>query len=749
MYVVDLKVEKHEILKRYRDVLQALLPSVSVKEKHDIRKAFNLALAAHSNARRKTGEPYVYHPLEVARIVAGEIGLGPVATICALLHDVVEDTEFTLEYIEQQFGPKVASIIDGLTKIDDIPDINIPSLQAENFRKVIVSLSDDVRVILIKLADRLHNMRTLDSMVLEKQIKIASETAFLYAPLALRLGLYAIKSELEDLSLKYTEPEVYKSIARKLHETKAGRQKFINEFVIPIKESLGRHEVIYAMEGREKSISSIWSKMKEKEIPFEEVYDVFAVRIIIDSLPEIEKVDCWRAYSIVTDHYRPQQKRLRDWISTPKANGYESLHTTVMSHTGQWVEVQIRTRRMNEIAERGYAAHWKYKDKNNGSDTGLTPLDRYLMRISDLLQSPDSNALAFLDDFKLNLFSDEIFVFTPKGELRTLPAKSTAMDFAYAIHTEIGNSCIAAKVNHRLVPLNHQLRSGDQVEIITSKKQKPQEIWMTWVVTARARLQIKNAIKEERRKYRTEGKEKLMLYFKNLDVEFSRHNRNSFMEFKSISSPTDLYYYVARGDITMKDVKTCCQDQHKSGWLGFITRSFSKSKSNDIKPLSMLLAEKIKSTPEALLLGDDNSTVRYSYSKCCNPIPGDDIVGFLLPDLTINIHRTNCNEAIQLSSKFGNRIVKTKWKTSEPISVLAGVKISAIDRPGLLFDIVGHISGKHKINIKSFTLDTSGQYSQASVMLYVHDTSGLSKVMEDLRKIKDVKKVTRIERITE
>lgn len=749
MYIVDPDKEKLEIAKRYRQVLHALPASTTLKEKREIRKAFNLALDAHKDARRKTGEPYVYHPIEVARIVAGEIGLGAQSVVCALLHDVVEDTEYSLEYIEKHFGAKTASIIDGLTKIEDIPEVEIPSLQAENFRKVIISLSDDVRVILIKMADRLHNMRTLDSMPSDKQIKIASETSFLYAPLALRLGLYAIKSELEDLSMKYTEPEVYRTISQKLRESKTGRQKFIEEFSLPIKESIEKQSLKYFIEGREKSVSSIWSKMKQKEIPFEEVFDVFAIRIILDSKPENEKVDCWKVYSIVTDHYRPQQSRLRDWISTPKANGYESLHTTVMSRTGQWVEVQIRTTRMNEIAERGYAAHWKYKEQGNGSDINLTALDRYLMRVRDLLRSPDSNALAFLDDFKLNLFSDEIFVFTPKGELRTLPVKATTLDFAYAIHSELGNTCIAAKVNHKLAPLNYQLRSGDQIEIITSKKQRPKEEWLNWVVTARARLQIRNAIKEERRAYRTEGREKLLAFFKLAGVEYSRNNRARFMQFKGINSPTDLYYYVAKGFITGKDVKACCQDHSKSGWFDFITRPFTKSRADETQSLAAQLSKKVQSTPEKYLISDDISMVKYVYSPCCSPIPGDDVVGFLQSDQSILIHRTNCPDAIQLSSKYGNRIVKSKWKSTGLITVLTGVKISGTDRPGLLLEIMKVISEKNQINIKSIVLDSSGQFWQASIMLYVHDTTGLKQLMDDLRKIRDVRMVTRVDRISD
>ncbi|MBE0663142.1 MAG: bifunctional (p)ppGpp synthetase/guanosine-3',5'-bis(diphosphate) 3'-pyrophosphohydrolase [Bacteroidales bacterium] len=749
MFQTDPDREKKEIIKRYRNILQALPSDATLKDKRLIRKAFNLAQDAHKNTRRKNGDPYLYHPLEVAQIVVAEIGLGSTAVVCALLHDVVEDSDYTLDYIELHFGERVKNIIDGLTKIEEIPEVETPSMQAENFRKVLVSLSADVRVILVKLADRLHNMRTLDSMAPEKQMKIASETLFLYAPLALRLGLYQIKSELEDLSIKYTEPGVYETINQKLNETKSGRERFIHEFVMPIKESLGRQGIKYEISGREKSVHSIWSKMQEKEIPFEEVFDVFAIRIIIDSDPEEEKVDCWRVYSIVTDHYRPQQNRLRDWISTPKANGYESLHTTVMSQTGQWVEVQIRTRRMNEVAERGYAAHWKYKEKDNGNSARLTTLDRYLLRIRDLLQSPDPNALAFLEDFKLNLFTDEIFVFTPKGELRTLPFHSSALDFAYAIHSEIGNTCIAAKVNHKLVPLHHKLRSGDQVEIINSKKQKPRDEWLDWVVTARARMQIKDAVREEKKLYSAEGKEKLVSYFKALDVEFTKHNLNKFMDYSGIASNIDLYYMVAKGDITQKDVKDCCQDQQKAGWFSFVRFPFSKSKSNESKPLGKMIAEKVKSTPEALLLGGDFTSVNYTISKCCNPIPGDDVMGFITQQGSISIHRTNCQEAVQLSSKYGNRIVKTKWKSREAIAFLAGLKISGIDRAGLLLDIVNLVSDKHKVNIKSFVLDSSGDFWQASIMLYVHDTIKLRAVMDDLKKIKDVKTVTRIDRLTE
>ncbi|MFM9056520.1 MAG: RelA/SpoT family protein, partial [Bacteroidota bacterium] len=476
--VLDPEAEKQEILKRYRALLKACKPNIEKGERKLIRKAFDLALEAHKDMRRKTGEPYIFHPIAVATIVAQEIGLGGISIVCALLHDVVEDTHYTLDDLERLFNPKVAGIVDGLTKISGVFD-HKSSLQAENFRKMLLTLSDDVRVILIKIADRLHNMRTLGSMEKYKQLKIASETAYLYQPLAHRLVLYTIKTELDDLALKYTEPDVFRTIATKLQQSKRDREKFIQEFTRPLREELDQEGFAYEVKGRPKSINSIWIKMKKQQVTFEEVYDLFAIRIIIDTPYEREKADCWKVYSIVTDHFTPNPDRLRDWISTPKANGYESLHTTVMSREGKWVEVQIRTRRMDEIAEKGYAAHWKYKESNQES-----ALDEWIGRIRELLENPESNALDFMDDFKLNLFSDEIFVFTPTGDIRTLPASSTVLDFAYEIHSDIGSRCIGAKINHRLVALSHVLRSGDQVEILTSAKQEPKDDWLGHAVTA-------------------------------------------------------------------------------------------------------------------------------------------------------------------------------------------------------------------------------------------------------------------------
>src|SRR5690554_2257774 len=547
--VIDLESEKKEILKRYRALLRACKPTMQKGDKQMIRKAFDIALESHSDMRRKSGEPYIYHPIAVAQIAAEEIGLGTTSIVCALLHDVVEDTSITLQEIEAQFGKKVARIIDGLTKISGIFDPN-SSMQAENFRKMLLTLADDVRVILIKLADRLHNMRTMEFMARHKQLKIASETSYLYAPLAHRLGLYAIKSELEDLSMKYTDPDTYKFIARKLNEKRAEREAYVQHFVGPIKEILHEQGINADVFGRPKSIHSIWNKMRKKSIPFEEVYDLFAIRIIIDTEQENEKAECWKAYSIVTDLYRPNPDRLRDWISSPKANGYESLHTTVMGGKGQWVEVQIRSTRMNEIAEKVFAAHWKYKESN--SDSGL---DQWIQKVRELLNSPEQNALDFLDDFKMNLFSDEIFIFTPKGTLIQLPYNATALDFAFEIHSDLEASCIGAKVNHKLVPLSHQLQNGDQVEIITSSKQTPKEDWLSFVVTAKARSKIKSSLKEEKRKVAEEGKELLERKLKSLKITYNTDNLNKLSNYFKYASSQDLFYNFAKGVIDMKDLK--------------------------------------------------------------------------------------------------------------------------------------------------------------------------------------------------
>lgn len=740
MYVADPEQERKEILKRYRALLNAWSNGAELKNKRMVRKAFNLAVSAHKDMRRRSGEPYIYHPLEVARIVAGEIGLGETSIICALLHDVVEDTDYTIDDMRRMFGEKVARIIDGLTKIKELFD-HTPSAQAENFRKILLTLSDDVRVILIKLADRLHNMRTLDSMPHEKQLKIASETIYLFAPLAHRLGLYAIKSELEDLALKYTEPEIYNSIARKLEETSVERARFINKFIYPIRKALLTQGIIFQIVAREKSIYSIWQKMKAKQVPFEEVFDIFAIRIIIDTPIENEKYQCWQVYSIVTDFYSPKQNRLRDWISTPKANGYESLHTTVMSHTGQWVEVQIRSNRMNEIAEKGYAAHWKYKEKTSG-ESGL---DRWLNKIKELLQAPDSNALTFLDEFKLNLFADEIILFTPKGEVKTLPLNSTILDFAYNIHSAIGNQCIGAKVNHKLVPLNHVLKSGDQVEIITSKKQVPRDEWMNFVVTARAKSFIKDAIKEQKKRFADEGKIKLDQILSELKVDMNRNQLQLIQDGLNINSAIDLYYRIAKGEIGVKEIKECLQPD-KTGWFNLITRPFVRSKSPVSQKFSEDLNVKLQNTD---LPSIEKGEVEYRISDCCNPIPGDEVVGFVPQDGSIWIHRTNCPEAIQLMSKYGNRIVNVNWSGGEAGTFLSGIKLVGFDNMGLLKDIVSIISSQMSLNIRSFHIDSTADVFEATIMLMVHNTDDLNKLMTELKKLQGINNVYRISRLTE
>ncbi|UPT65403.1 MAG: RelA/SpoT family protein [Sphingobacteriales bacterium JAD_PAG50586_3] len=554
------RIREKEILKRYKVLLRSVQGRTNLEDRKIIRKAFDLAVESHKDMRRKSGEPYIYHPIAVAQICADEIGLGATAIVCALLHDVVEDTEITIEDIKRQFGEKPAMIIDGLTKISGVFDQR-SSQQAENFRKMLLTLSDDVRVILIKLADRLHNMRTLDSMARDKQLKIASETLYMYAPLAHRLGLYAIKTELEDLGLKYTEPDTYQEIVDKLKNTEDVRKRFINRFTMPIKKALAENGLDFEVKGRPKSVFSIWNKVTKKGVPFEEIYDIFAIRIIVESKPENEKADCWKVYSMVTDFYKPSPERLRDWISTPRANGYESLHTTVMSPTGKWVEVQIRTRRMDDIAEKGYAAHWLYKEgSKNSSESNI---DSWLKRIREMIENSDGNALEFIDEFKLNLFSEEIFIFTPKGELKTLPANSTALDFAYEVHSQIGNSCIGAKVNNKLVPLSYPLKSGDQIEIITSSKQRPKEDWLGYVVTAKAKGRIKSALKEEKRAMAEEGRAMLERKLNHLKLKPDGELLNRLAKNYKVHSVLDLFHDIAIGQIDLKTLPDYLEEKKK------------------------------------------------------------------------------------------------------------------------------------------------------------------------------------------
>ncbi len=727
---LDPEQEKKEILKRYRALLRSCKQGYGKDEKKLIRLAFNTALEAHQGMRRRNGEPYIFHPLAVAQIVAEEMGLGTTSVVGALLHDTVEDTNLTLEDIESRFGKTIARIVDGLTKIAGVFDHGTASIQAENFRKMLLTLSDDVRVILIKLADRLHNMRTLDSLPREKQLKIASETSYLYAPLAHRLGFYAIKTELDDLALKYTEPEIYEEIVSKLQATKKDRDKFIQEFTKPIIEEFKRQGIKFEIKGRPKSIHSIWNKMKRQQVSFEEVYDLFAIRIILDTSPENEKADCWKAYSIVTDFYVPNPDRLRDWISTPKANGYESLHTTVMSNTGRWVEVQIRSRRMDEIAEKGYAAHWKYKESNNES-----MLDDWLKRIREILESPDSNALEFIDDFKLNLFSEEIFVFTPRGELKTLPAGSTALDFAFEIHSDIGYHCIGAKVNHKLVPISYRLSSGDQVEIITSAKQYPKEDWLTFVVTAKAKAKIKAALREHRKKLADQGKDIFERKLRQLKISESQLSMNNVLLYYNVNNNAELYYRIAMGVIDLSDLNKAVHFDSR------MRKAHHKGQNLSLEEI----VRKVRGSADALVIGENLEKIDYTLSPCCNPIPGDDVFGFITIHDGIKIHRTNCPNAIRLMSNYAYRIVKAKWTGSRQLSFLAGIRITGADDVGVVNNITRVISNDMKVNMRSISIDSQDGLFDGTIMLFVHDTKHLNTLIKKLSQLKGIMSVTRID----
>lgn len=725
---IDLEKEKKEILSSYRSLLRVSKHSKSSEDKKLLRKAFDVALEAHKDMRRKSGEPYIYHPIAVARIVAEEIGLGTTAIVGALLHDTVEDTELSLEDVEHSFGPKVRQIIDGLTKISDIFD-NTDSIQAENFRKMLLTLSDDVRVILIKLADRLHNMRTLESMRRDKQLKIASETQYMFAPLAHRLGLYSIKTELEDLSLKYTEPEQYEEIALKLKKGQAVRTRFINRFVLPITRSLDKEGLKYEIKSRPKSIYSIWNKIHKKNIPFEEIYDLFAIRVILDTPPELEKAECWKVYSIVTDFYQPNPDRLRDWVSTPKANGYESLHTTVMSPTGKWVEVQIRSRRMDEVAEMGYAAHWKYKSQQDGESN----LDIWLSRIREMLDSNNSGAIDFIDDFKLNLFSDEIFVFTPNGDLKSLPTGATALDFAFEIHSQVGEACIGAKVNQKLVPLSHQLKSGDQIEIITSKKQRAKEDWLNYVVTAKAKSKIKAALKEEQKKVASLGKEMVQRKFKSMHVEFSSKNITELEQFYNYKGATELYHDIATGRVSLKKLKGFSVE---SGNLQFDVKR-AEPETPQVKSTKSSISK------DVLIIGDDEIDVPYKIAPCCNPIPGDDVFGFVTINDGIKIHRTNCPNAIQLRSNYAYRVIRAKWQSQKEKEFVANIYFKGIDDIGLVHNITTTISSDLNVNMKSISFESNDGVFDGRVSVYVYDTDHLNSLIHKLRKVEGVLTVGR------
>jgi GTP pyrophosphokinase len=733
-YTLTPEQEKKEILRQYRALLRGLRPKLKRGDKELVREAFEMAAEAHKTMRRKSGEPYILHPLAVAMICVEEIGLGVRSTICALLHDTVEDTDITLEDVEREFGSEIAKIVDGLTKISNVIDAN-SSQQAENFKKILLTLTDDPRVILIKLADRLHNMRTLDSMKREKQLKIASETVWVYAPLAHRMGLYIIKTELEDLAMKYMEPDAYKEIARRLAETKRERTRYINEFIKPIKEKLVAADFNFEMYGRPKSIHSIWNKIKKKGVSFEEVYDLFAIRVILDSPHEREKEDCWKVYSMITDEYTPSPERLRDWLSNPKSNGYEALHTTVMGPQGKWVEVQIRTKRMNEIAEKGLAAHYKYKEGSNDEDR----FDKWFEQIREVLAQEDTDSVNFLQDFKTSFLAEEIYVYTPKGDVKMLPVGSTALDFAFAIHSAVGSKCIGAKVHHKLVPISHKLRSGDQVEIITSNKQKPSEDWLNIVVTAKAKSKIKDALREEKRTIAEDGKYILQRKLEGMGAAFNEHNIAELIVFYKLPSQLDLFYLIAIKNIDLKELKEFQVLGDK------IELPKPKPVINETHIEAPHQKTYSKKDRELIIFGESSDKIMYSLAKCCSPIPGDDVFGFVSTGKGLIIHRINCPNAAQMMANYGHRIVKTKWAKNKEISFLTGLRIVGIDDVGVINKITNVISGELRINISALTIESGDGLFKGMIKVFVHDKEELEELVDRLKSLEGIQTVDRFD----
>ncbi len=716
--------EKEEILRRYERLLEAWQTRKEKQDLEMVEKAFYFAAKAHCTQRRRSGEPYIYHPIAVATIAAQDIGLGRTSITCALLHDVVEDTEYTLDDISQLFGEKVSHIIDGLTKLDKVD--NAESIQAENFKKIISSLSYDIRVVLIKLADRLHNMRTLNSMPPHKQLKIASETAYIYAPLAYRLGLHAIKDELEDLSLKYTDPVIYNSIKKQVNEIREEKIGQLKQFLAPLEETFKKRGVEVQSQIVERSTHSVWKRMKKKQLTFDELYGIFHLRFLIDCPPDMEKIECWKLYAIITDVYTPNVSKLKDWISTPKINGYESIHAVFMGKDGNWAEVQIRSKRMNEIDEKGFTAYWQYRTDNQ-TESGF---DEWLKRVNELISSESDSTLDFVDTFTNDLFADEIKVFTPQGKAITLPKNATVLDFAYSIHSEIGNHSIAANVNNKLAHLDQKLKTGDQVEIITSEAQHPQEKWFEFLTTAFAKSKLKAGIKEFRRAYREEGEEMFNAIMKKLNLEASKANRAKIMEEQKISSAVDFYYMVAEGKITEALIQKILKPQSSTngGLLRYLT-------------FGLLGGDSKQKKDEAIV---ETGEFDINVATCCNPIPGDEVVAFNFPGEPLQIHRSNCPKAITMMSRYGNNIVKAKWQPKSEIAFLAGLKITAIDNIGLLNKMTDLLSNELKLNMHALHIESKQDLVEANITVYVHNTAELNLLIDRLGKFKEVKKVVRL-----
>ena len=724
--------ENQEISRRYKDMLKHTYQTLTKDDKKIIRKAFDLAVDAHKDQRRKTGEPYIFHPIEVAKIVADEIGLGATSIAAALMHDVVEDTNYTLEDITELFDEKIAKIIDGLTKISILNKQDV-SIQSENYRKLLLTLSEDVRVILIKIADRLHNMRTLDSMNEDKQLKIASETIFIYAPLAHRMGLYNIKSELEDLSLKYTKPEEYSSIERKLQETKQEREKYIEDFSNVIRERLEEEGLEFEIKGRSKSVFSIHRKMLTQSVSFEEVYDKFAVRIIYRSDKKNEKFVAWKIYSVVTDIFRPNPKRLRDWISQPKSTGYESLHITVMGPMARWVEVQIRSERMDELAERGVAAHYKYKENYKVEDSKV---DEWIQQVREMLENHDTqDATEFIDNFKFNLYAKEIYVFSPKGDLYSLPKGASSLDFAYAIHSNIGDTCLGAKVNGKLYPLSHELQSGDQVEILTSPNQKPKPDWLDFVVTSKARSKIKASLNAAKRVMSEEGKEILIRKLRHLKIDFNENVVNEMQAYFKVKNSQEVFYKVATGEIDNKGLRRYAE--RKSGITGFINRFRPKSKPT--APEEPQPAQKY----DSLVFGPDEEKLDYELASCCNPIPGDKVFGFVTVSKGIRVHKKDCPNAVSLQANQAYRIIRAKWIDSSSQLYRAIITIHGLDRLGLVNDITKIISSNLHVHIRSINISEEDGIFDGKISVSVKNKHQLDKILDQLKQVDGIKKVSR------
>ncbi|MEJ4088754.1 RelA/SpoT family protein [Galbibacter orientalis] len=734
MTVLEVEKENKQIARQYKELLRISYQTLTDEDKKLIRLAFDTAVDAHKDQRRKSGEAYIFHPIAVAKIVAQQIGLDATAIAAALLHDVVEDTSYTLEDMERLFGETVARIVDGLTKISQMTSEQDISLQAENFRKMLLTLNDDVRVILIKIADRLHNMQTMDSMAAHKQVKIASETLYIYAPLAHRIGLYNIKTELEDLGLKYTEPNVYNDILSKMEETKEDQEVYIESFSNVIKESLDVEGLNYSIKGRPKSIFSIRRKMKAQNVSFDEVYDKFAIRIIYKSDRDNEKFLAWKIYSIVTDHFRPNPTRLRDWISSPKTTGYEALHITVIGPKGRWVEVQIRSERMHEIAEKGYAAHFKYKHGEQ-KEQGI---EIWLNRLQEALENADGNAVDFVEEFKLNLYSQEIFVFTPKGELKSLPKGATPLDFAFSIHTEIGLKTRGAKVNGKLVPLSRELKSGDQVEIITSESSKPNANWLDYATSARARAKIKSSLKDEKKEIAEEGKEILRRKLKQLKITLNESVVNDLVVYFKLKTSLDLFYRVGISTIDNQMLKDFASSRNNT----FI--NFFKNKMRKPAAQEEINREEITTNYDQLVFGKEEEKLDYKFSNCCNPIPGDDVFGFITVNEGIKVHKKNCPNAITLQSNYAYRIISAKWIDSTQQEFTAIIKLDGIDNLGLVSNVTKVISNNMHVNMKNINFETEGGVFSGKITVEVKNKTILKKLLENLKKINGIDKVRRI-----